>query len=506
MVFIELIQVQSAGSDWELKKSAAQLVRLLWVSYLVYGNTPLNGLRASLLAVCAYSITFEILTGVASCKAKDSYSIGKNAKLIQNYMKELDDLTTTPLDKCDYIVMGEENHEIDICENGCNLGRIKSNSEGKLTIGRVFQHNSSEDETCTLAHPDWRDTCLSLALSKMLMRRFVNLPLNEVGSRKALEFVREGLVGYIGCNEDIPLERRNGARNPADRVFCIIQNELRIFFSKAPTTEVNKAILNSLKTKFERGGQLTNGETALKRHGIWEHLDFVYRPNTSITEAILVWHIATTLFHLKSPPEKKNDVFEKDRKVALTLSRYCHYLVAFLPELLPDEVEWVKNLYKGVREEISVIGRSSGQETQDPRRRNHYNYMMGEEVTWNEKPVLEKGAKLAKMLLELAASSYDMEGQAGNGTKVWTMLSEFWVEMLLFMAPSDNVKGHEEILENNELITQLWALLTHAGILTRSQFIPPPNCETERNEVTQDRSTNTQHPDNGSESNEITEE
>ena len=54
-----------------------------------------------------------------------------------------------------------------------------------------------------------------------------------------------------------------------------------------------------------------------------------------------------------------------------------------------------------------------------------------------------------------------------QGEPVWAMLADFWAEIMLFIAPSDNVEGHEKILYRKELITQLWALLTHAGIVTR---------------------------------------
>ena len=50
----------------------------------------------------------------------------------------------------------------------------------------------------------------------------------------------------------------------------------------------------------------------------------------------------------------------------------------------------------------------------------------------------------------------------------WEVLAEFWIEFLLFLAPSDNVDIHAKMLgAGGEFMTQLWALLSHAGVLER---------------------------------------
>ncbi|KAJ3688027.1 hypothetical protein LUZ61_017191 [Rhynchospora tenuis] len=498
MVLIEFIQVRAFDSTWELKKSAEQLVRLVWVGFLVYGYEPPDSVRTTLFVLCAFSFIYEILKGISFNKCRDSYFIGKNPKLIHNYMKRVmleDDLKTTPINCCDYVVMSEENHEIIVSEKGCIFGDKKANSEGKLTIGRVFQLNSSEDEAFTLAHPDWRNNCLSLALAKMLQRRIVNLSLDEAGNRKALEFV---LDGRIRCSNPDAKAKTVFDIKVNGRILAFLAKWTRRILGTTVfhSTDVKETILRSLKTLMESGGQLTNGETALQRHGIWENLNLVYRPSGSTTEAILVWHIATTLFHHQnfspepnnnpffnnyskvilalirykliprnllcheeSPSQQNNDHFKKEREVALALSSYCLYLVAYLPDLLPDEVEWTEKLYESVREEIFAIDRSSGQKHT---RKNRCNYAMGVD-TWGENSVVGKGVKVAQMLMLYAE----------RGKEVWTMLSDFWAEIMLFIAPSDNVKGHEEILEKEELFTQLWALLTHAGIVTRPKPTQP---------------------------------
>ncbi|EMS52693.1 hypothetical protein TRIUR3_09977 [Triticum urartu] len=68
------------------------------------------------------------------------------------------------------------------------------------------------------------------------------------------------------------------------------------------------------------------------------------------------------------------------------------------------------------------------------------------------------------------------QSTGGEEEAVWELLAEFWSEMILYLTPSDNVKGHVEALQRGgELITLLWALLLHAGITTRpAPTVPEP--------------------------------
>lgn len=70
----------------------------------------------------------------------------------------------------------------------------------------------------------------------------------------------------------------------------------------------------------------------------------------------------------------------------------------------------------------------------------------------------------------------------------WKMLADFWTEMILYAAPSDNAKDHIQHLANGgEFLTHLWALLSHAGILERDQQIhghPPAECFAPREATT----------------------
>lgn len=52
-----------------------------------------------------------------------------------------------------------------------------------------------------------------------------------------------------------------------------------------------------------------------------------------------------------------------------------------------------------------------------------------------------------------------------DNDKIWKILAEFWVELMLYVAPSKNAKAHaEHLARGGEFITHLWALFSHAEI------------------------------------------
>ncbi|XP_039793697.1 uncharacterized protein LOC120659570 [Panicum virgatum] len=75
--------------------------------------------------------------------------------------------------------------------------------------------------------------------------------------------------------------------------------------------------------------------------------------------------------------------------------------------------------------------------------------------------VLKEGARLGEQLVELMVVK-------GEDVAVWKLMAEFWSEMILYVAPSDNLNGHKEaIARGGELIRLLWVLLFHAGIVSK---------------------------------------
>lgn len=76
--------------------------------------------------------------------------------------------------------------------------------------------------------------------------------------------------------------------------------------------------------------------------------------------------------------------------------------------------------------------------------------------------ILVEGTRLGQVLHDAVSSTVNK----------WGFLAELWVELLLSVAPSDNVTAHVQKLANGgELITHLWALLTHAGVVEKRFII-----------------------------------
>ncbi|VAI63193.1 unnamed protein product [Triticum turgidum subsp. durum] len=226
--------------------------------------------------------------------------------------------------------------------------------------------------------------------------------------------------------------------------------------TKIPSA-VKSAIVGALRKCYETGqinGDVPSFQRILHLQGddkiIWTFGE------RGTAEIMLVCHIATTILGARLPthqPPSDTDHIS----AANHISQYCAYLVAHYPELLPEDAEWCKSLYKAVEKDAKrvLIGNDSRESwmSEVEYRRRLIQLLSAE----RNHEVLKDGARLAEQLAE--------EGEEA----AWKALAAFWSEMILYVAPSDNIDGHmKAIARGGELITLLWALVTHLGIVGRS--------------------------------------
>ncbi|KAK1698122.1 hypothetical protein QYE76_014819 [Lolium multiflorum] len=239
--------------------------------------------------------------------------------------------------------------------------------------------------------------------------------------------------------------------------------------------QVRHAVLMSFKAS---GGHLSNGVTTLQRHNLLPRLAWACQ-FAKVTDQILVWHIVTTRCDWSSRlhrPRRRGDdddhnvVGGDNRVVATKLSNYCAYLVAFVPEMLPDPSYNAEQIFDTAVRQTRCHLASCGTKQEilaqlDKIEANEQSYTEGLEAGGGT-----EGRAGSSTIVERAAL---LGGQLGaavgrDGERLWRVLAEFWAELVLFLAPSDNVDAHAEMLgAGGEFMTQLWALLAHAGVLER---------------------------------------
>jgi len=252
--------------------------------------------------------------------------------------------------------------------------------------------------------------------------------------------------------------------HPRPILFDLIRHILRLPDQerkvKVPAV-VKICIFDVLRNSHSNECQLSNGTASLHRSQVGE--SFLWACNSMGTSAIiLTWHIATSILEVRHPyqpdQEEGSSTICNQHKIAAThLSRYCAYLVTWCPELLPDEDEWSKSLYNAVKEDATrVLAVRAASRPLTPEVEYQDLVQLLSEDSKHE--VLKNGVRLGKQLVEL------VEGEEA----AWAMLAGFWAEMILYVAPSKNLRGHSmAIARGGELITLLWVLLFHVGIVSR---------------------------------------
>ncbi|XP_062181009.1 uncharacterized protein LOC133885324 [Phragmites australis] len=204
--------------------------------------------------------------------------------------------------------------------------------------------------------------------------------------------------------------------------------------------EVVMRVLSRFK---ENDGHLADGQSALAGNDA-RGLSWACDLPTHI-HTILVWHIGTTICEITTPPQEP---LTGDRLVAKSLSNYCAYLLAFVPDMLPGHSYDTRRIFDAVvmeaREYLAGCDSMRGR------------CVKLLELHCSELTILGMGAKLGS---ELRRRVY-------NRARRWKLLADFWAEFVLFLAPSSNADVHAETLAaGGEFMTHLWALLIHAGIL-----------------------------------------
>jgi hypothetical protein len=213
---------------------------------------------------------------------------------------------------------------------------------------------------------------------------------------------------------------------------------------------VEEVIVRVLSRFKRNGGKLENGQSALARNWLGSQLSWACTLPTHI-HTILVWHIATTISGTEVLPEAP---LNGNRLSAESLSEYCAYLVAFVPDMLPGHGYDTQRIFDAVV--IEARHHLAQCETMSDRCQK---LRMALQSDYGS-TILGMGAKLGRQLIEMVPN----EVRRWN----WKVLADFWEEFILFLAPSDNADIHAEMLAaGGEFMTHLWALLTHAGILER---------------------------------------
>uniref|UniRef100_A0A0A8YRD4 DUF4220 domain-containing protein n=1 Tax=Arundo donax TaxID=35708 RepID=A0A0A8YRD4_ARUDO len=191
--------------------------------------------------------------------------------------------------------------------------------------------------------------------------------------------------------------------------------------------EVKHSIMDYFTKLHDRDGNntsltLSNGRFALPA----DHADLLpFCQSDCIAEVILTWHIATSLLEVEHPPQSNN--------VATSLSKYCAYMVAFHPELLPDNQDSAERVFQGMKFELYGLLGFWGYYFSSCSQSRYHKVVMSskpaETVTVATMTVVEKGATLGRTLANKAAHSEE---------SVWKVLTDLWVELLVYIAPSSD--------------------------------------------------------------------
>ncbi|KAG0512553.1 hypothetical protein BDA96_10G024100 [Sorghum bicolor] len=495
-----------------LVQHVLQIILVLWLILNCKGQN--RSYAATIWIIWIQSIILAYRNAGTLSNASKKGGLLKQSKVVADYMMieheqiAQDDVTpnTETMQGYRYIFYGEE-EVASLLPTAPEYGVVLEEvTEKCITIDSMWQWIESQSDCTVEVVETLKDVALSFTLFKLLKRRLCGYRIGEAGLTKTLHFVLHGLISEednydraFGVVEmelaflydflytsrwDVVDNLRERTRIWKSLIIkvkresgrswqrALGQYSLLLNFDYHPwnlipllslglvdaTREgqkdgekirLRKSVMQRVLSGFKgSNGQLQDGQSALDRNQLGSHLSWACTLPTHIHK-ILVWHIGTTIAMDDHQVPLTGD---DDVRVAKTLSDYCAYLVAFVPDMLPSHGYDTQRIFDAVV--MEARGSLTGCDTVSSRCEKLMMMVLPNNNSCN---ILELGARLGRELRGVVPEA-----------RRWKVLADFWADFILFLAPSSNVDIHTEMLAaGGEFMTHLWALLTHAGILER---------------------------------------
>ncbi|KAI3415006.1 uncharacterized protein J3R85_015582 [Psidium guajava] len=187
--------------------------------------------------------------------------------------------------------------------------------------------------------------------------------------------------------------------------------------------------------------------------------------NIDYDESLLLWHIATELCYNSDTDESTN----QHRESSKVLSDYMLYLMIKQPGVMSAVAGIVRIRF---RDTCAETDRFFGEKIFGEGKKNMTNEHACQSllsVPTPRKPATVKGDKSKSALFDaciLAKALLSIERE-----NRWTIMSEVWVELLVYAAIHCGPNMHAELLsKGGELVTLVWLLMFHLGLSRQFQI------------------------------------
>ncbi|KAK4253296.1 hypothetical protein QN277_010619 [Acacia crassicarpa] len=207
--------------------------------------------------------------------------------------------------------------------------------------------------------------------------------------------------------------------------------------------------------------------------GTLESLKSYVDPNeVAFDESLLLWHIATSLCHDKSPTEEGHITREVSmlREISMLLSDYMLYLLIMQPNMMSAIAGMGQKRFQDTCEEAKKFFKKRIEAKWDRKDMLNEACDVVMKVPTEQKPIDVKGDRSKSLLFDACRLAKILE-KLPNEDKKWEIIACVWVELLSYAACHCRPTGHVQLLsKGGELISFVWLLMVQLGLGTQFQI------------------------------------